>query len=135
MIFRPASKYADWEEPPQEGEPFNYDAVPERFYFEVESAGNLEPDQIIQGGIKVLQQKLATVLMELQNDGSKPQDEYAGGRSPDVDMNSGWQDNGYTTPYGANASNGGGAWQNTGNGATTPYGATPYGQSGSSGWN
>jgi hypothetical protein len=41
-IHRPKSKYAQWEEPTQEGEPFDYDAVPERFYFEIESIGNLE---------------------------------------------------------------------------------------------
>jgi len=132
----PASKYADWEEPPQEGEAFDYDAVPERFYFEVESAGNLEPDQIIQSGIKVLQNKLASVLRELQDDGTRANgDGYDGGmRSPDVDMNgSGWQDNGYTTPYG-NTGASAGPW-GAGNGATTPYGATPYGQSGGAGWN
>jgi DNA-directed RNA polymerase II subunit RPB3 len=135
MSYRPKSKYEDWEEGPQEGEVFDYDAVPEKFYFEVESAGNLEPDQIIQGGIKVLQNKLAAVLMDLRGDGSKSKDDYDGGmRSPDVDMNGGWQDQGYTTPYGNDAAaNGGGAW-GAGNGSTTPYGATPYGQSGPTGW-
>ena len=49
---RPKSEYAAWEDPPAEGEPFDYDAEPSRFYFQVESAGNLEPDAIIQEGIK-----------------------------------------------------------------------------------
>ena len=64
-ISRPKSKYADWEEPEQEGEPFNFDAVPSKFYFEVESVGNLDPDAIIQQGIKVMQTKLASVIQEL----------------------------------------------------------------------
>ncbi|KAJ4307194.1 RNA polymerase II subunit 3 [Collariella sp. IMI 366227] len=61
----PPSEYAEWEEPPQEGEPFDYDAVPNRFYFNVESAGNLAPDVIVSEGIKVLQQKLAGLIHEL----------------------------------------------------------------------
>src|SRR5271167_3616614 len=71
ICIRPKSKYADWEDPPQAGEPFDYDAVPSRFYFEVESAGNLEPDTVIQQGIKVLQQKLAVVIQDLtEGDGA-----------------------------------------------------------------
>lgn len=129
---RPKSKYAEWEEPPQEGEPFDFDAVPERFYFEVEGVGNLEPDAIIQQGIKVLQQKLATVIQDMTEN-----DEMANGmnggydapRSPDM-AGQPWQEQGYTTPYG----NGGGASTWGGAGAATPYGATPYGQNGTNGW-
>lgn len=124
------SKYAEWEEPPQEGEPFDYDAVPERFYFEVESVGNLDPDSIIQQGIKVLQQKLAAVIQDLTdgdgNSNGMNGAGFEGPRSPDVGQ--GWQDQGYTTPYG----NGGQA--STWGGAATPYGATPYGQNGANGW-
>lgn len=124
----PQSKYAKWEEPAQEGEPFNYDAVPERFYFEVESIGNLEPDAIIQNGIKVLQNKLAAVIQDLTasdgqtngNDGYNP----AGNEDDVMDGDQGWQGQGYTTPF---ANNGESAWNN---GAATPYGATPYGNNG-----
>ncbi|RDW75611.1 hypothetical protein BP5796_06432 [Coleophoma crateriformis] len=125
------SKYAEWEEPQQEGEPFDFDAVPDKFYFEVESVGNLEPDAIIQQGIKVLQQKLAAVIQDLTEgdaNGNGLNGGYDGPRSPDIAP--AWQDQGYTTPYG----NGGqaSAW---GGGAATPYGATPYGQNGANGWN
>jgi DNA-directed RNA polymerase II subunit RPB3 len=100
--------------------------------------GNLEPDAIIQQGIKVLQQKLASVIQTVtegeggDTNGMNGADDYANGpRSPDTGMNgSGWQgDAGYTTPgYGSgNAS----AW---GAGAATPYGATPYGQNHTNGW-
>jgi DNA-directed RNA polymerase II subunit RPB3 len=138
-IFRPKSKYAEWEEPPQEGEPFDYDAVPERFYFEVESVGNLEPDAIIQQGIKVLQQKLAAVIQDLTEgdaltNGVNGQGAYDAPRSPeDVGMNGAWgQDQGYATPFG----NGNSSNQQWGAGAATPYGATPYGQQNgsSNGW-
>jgi DNA-directed RNA polymerase II subunit RPB3 len=133
--YRPKSKYAEWEDPPQSGDVFDYDAAPSRFYFEVESAGNLEPDAIIQQGIKVLQQKLAAVIQDLTDGegGSNglDADAYAP-QSPGAGINgSGWNDQaGFTTPYG----NGGqaSAW---GGGAQTPFGATPYGQAASNGWN
>lgn len=122
------SKYAKWEEPAQEGEPFNYDAVPERFYFEVESIGNLEPDAIIQNGIKVLQNKLAAVIQDLSaSDGqANDSDDYDPAGNGDDGMNGEqpWQAQGYTTPF---ANNGDPGWSN---GAATPYGATPYGQNG-----
>ena len=128
---RPKSKNADWEEPALEGAPFDYTAAPSTFYFDVESVGNLEPDTVVQQGIKVLQQKLAAVIQELAGDESRGAgigDEYEP-RSPANGGNgSGFDvlDQGYTTPYGANG--GQSAW----GGGTTPYGATPYGQG--SGW-
>ncbi|KAI7788671.1 RNA polymerase Rpb3/RpoA insert domain-containing protein [Diaporthe eres] len=119
----PESKYAAFEEPPQPGEIFKFDAVPEKFYFEVESAGNLEPDAIIQQGIMVMQQKLAGLIHGL-SEGDNAGD-YGGPRSPDG-MNGGdpWQDQGYTTPYG------------TGDfGGATSYGTTtPYGNPGQNGY-
>ncbi|KAH8677347.1 RNA polymerase Rpb3/RpoA insert domain-containing protein [Xylariales sp. PMI_506] len=124
----PKSQYAAWEDPPAEGEPFDYDAVPNRFYFEVESAGNLDPDTIIKEGIQELQNKLAALIVGLgESDGTNG---YDGPRSPDANMDgAGWAADGYTTPYG----NGGNqsAW---GGGGTTPYGQTPYGNSGQSNW-
>lgn len=100
--------------------------------------GNLEPDAIIQQGIKVLQQKLALVLQTVTEgeggdaNGMNGADDYNNGpRSPDTGMNgSGWQaDAGYTTP-----GYGGGNASTWGAGAATPYGATPYGQNHSNGW-
>lgn len=138
---RPKSKYADWEEAPQEGETFNFEAAPEHFYFEVESVGNHDPDEIIQQGIKVLQKKFAEILQELDTsnnnnadgmDGMDGLDGLGGPRSPDgMPPNGGaaWNnDQGFTTPY-ANGNAGGWA----AGGGTTPYGATPYGQP-NAGW-
>ncbi|KAI9835643.1 MAG: 45 kDa subunit of RNA polymerase II [Sclerophora amabilis] len=125
----PKSKNADWEEPLQEGEAFDFDAVPNRFYYDVETVGGLEPDAIIQQGIKVMQQKLAAVIQDLTGDEDRGLNGddlgYSGPRSPDGHGVRDYEmDNGYTTPYG----NGGAAsaW----GGGATPYGATPYGQNG-----
>ncbi|KAK0613755.1 DNA-directed RNA polymerase [Immersiella caudata] len=119
----PPSEYADWEEPPQEGEPFDYDAVPNRFYFNVETAGSMPPDAIVTEGIKVLQMKLAGLVHNLSDEGDGG--DYNGPRSPEyAGGGDNWgQDQGFTTPYGntGNQSAWGGA------GGTTPFGTTPYG--------
>lgn len=62
----PLSKNAEREPAPQEGERFDYDAVPNRFYFDVETAGNLPPDAIVQEGIKTLQEKLAGIILAIE---------------------------------------------------------------------
>ncbi|POR30930.1 DNA-directed RNA polymerase II subunit RPB3 [Tolypocladium paradoxum] len=127
------SKYAEWEEPPQEGEPFNYDAAPDRFYFEVEASGTMEPDQIVQGGIRALQQKIGALLKGLDpRKYGGEEAEAEGPRSPDMNMDGGttpWQDQGYTTPYGGNMTAYGGGNTSYGGGAGTSYGGggTSYG--------
>lgn len=127
-LSRPKSKYAELEEPPAEGQVFDYDAVPSKFYFEVEGVGNIESDSIVLEGVKELQKKLAGLIHGLgENDGMGG--EFDGPRSPGGDA-PGWQDQGYTTPYG----NGGGASAWGGGGAATAYGTTPYGDSGATGW-
>ena len=133
LCFRPKTKNASMEEPPAPNQPFDYNAAPSKFYFDIESIGNLEPDAVVGQGIKVLQTKLAAVIKELTDtddgrNGGIDGDGYGmGGRSPDAMMQDGYGDHGYTTPY-ANGGNQS-AW---GGGAATPYGATPYGQS--NGW-
>ena len=127
---RPKSKNADEEDPPVEGAPFDYNAVPDVFYFDVESIGNLEPDTVVQQGIKVLQQKLAAVIQELTGDdggrdgvadGYEPKSPVTGTGGADYGM-----DHGFATPFGGAGGGGASVW----GGAATPYGATPYGQSG-----
>jgi DNA-directed RNA polymerase II subunit RPB3 len=102
--------------------------VPNRFYFEVETSGSMEPDQIVQGGIRALQQKIGALLKGLdpKKYGGEEAD-FDGPRSPDMNMDGGttpWQDGGYTTPYG-----GGNNTAYGGAGNATAYGMTPYGQS------
>jgi DNA-directed RNA polymerase II subunit RPB3 len=91
--------------------------------------GNLEPDAVIQQGIKVLQQKLAAVIQDLTEgdgagsgmNGMGTGDGFGAPRTPDAGINgAAWQqDQGFTTPYQASGWGAGGA---------TPFGATPYGQ-------
>lgn len=105
----------------------------------------MPPDQILHSGIRVLQQKLATVIQELQQSGENGQQTNGATSRPDMmDTNmgngtayggntaygaGGGLDQGWNTP----AVNAGGnsAW---GGGGTTPYGATPYGRNGDGNW-
>lgn len=139
----PASKNAEWEDPPQEGEPFDYDKEPDRFYINIEGTGVMPPDTVFHSAIKVLQQKLATVIQELSpNLAQNAPDLAQPPQSPDMmDMTGAATAYNNATAYGASSVYGGGgfgggntsAWGGGGGnvpGGTTPYGATPYGQNG-----
>lgn len=92
---------------------FDPDAVPSAFFFDIESIGILEPDDIVRGGIDVIQKKLAETIRVLGGAG-QGMDGMDGGGSPD----------GYE-PAPAN-----GAYSAYGmvpGGGVTPYGTTPYG--------
>lgn len=101
----------------------------------MESVGSLEPDAVVQQAIKVMQQKLAMIIQELEGpssgnayaaDATGGYDD-AGAATPALQADDGFgADGGFTTPF---VSGGGGqsAW---GGGGATPYGATPYGQNG-----
>lgn len=128
-------KNGEWEEPPQEGEPFNYEAEPNQFYIDLEGTGVMPPDQILHSGIRVLQNKFASIIKELDAgaDDGQANGGFGGGFSPAQDMGNGGQ-----TAYGGQSAYGqgtsyGGAYgdggQTPGYGATSVYGqATPYGQ-------
>jgi DNA-directed RNA polymerase II subunit RPB3 len=130
----PPSANQQWEEPPTENEPFDYNAQPNKFYIDIESVGSLQPDEILRQGIKYLQEKLATVIQGVQKtagggaaDGVNGGMEY-GARSPDMADANGYNDrgfdDGFTTPYAAGGGPPGGA------GASTPfggYGGNAYG--------
>lgn len=81
----PRSKNTDWEEPPKEGIPFDYNAKPEKFYFNIETVGMLKPNEVVERGINVLQKKLAEIVLSLDK-GSRPIDDgnmtAYGGQSP-----------------------------------------------------
>lgn len=124
---RPVSKNGEWEDQPQDGEPVPLDGQPGNFYVTVETVGGLEPDVIVQQGIKVLQQKLAAVIQTLVggDDQNEVNGDGYGPRSPDGVNGGGYDQGGYTTPFDR-----GGATSAWGGGGMTPYGATPYGNSG-----
>ena len=130
----PVGANRDWDgDQPEENEPFNYDAVPQRFFLNVETVGSIDPDTCVQQGIKVLQQKLALIIQELQGDeqtNGVNGDEYSSGlRSPSGTP--GYpMDQGYTTPRGGGGmSSYGGGMSSYGGGGTTPGfgGGTTYG--------
>ncbi|KAI5299168.1 45 kDa subunit of RNA polymerase II [Ascosphaera pollenicola] len=136
----PISANARWESPAPPDMPFDYDAVPSVFYFDVESVGSLEPDAIVQQGITVLQRKLANVISSLEaSEGGNAEDAFGGamgmdlpgGQSPDGYEPPEATDGGFTSygmGSGAPEQGGGSVWGAPGMGGATPYGTTPYGQ-------
>ena len=116
----PISENGGWEDPADPSAPFDFNAKPKQFYFNVETVGTMDPDVCFQSGIKVLQQKLATIIGALQGDGTV-NDDYAP-RSPGRDG-----DQGFTTPY---MGGGGGGQSQWGGGTAYGGGTTPFGQGG-----
>ena len=93
---------------------------------DIESVGSMPPDEIMQQGIKYLQEKLAAVIKTFREEGDE------GVRSPgqaDYSMGGMGAGGGYETPYGAGAGVGDGR---TPYGAGAGYGQTPYGSG--NGW-
>jgi DNA-directed RNA polymerase II subunit RPB3 len=115
--------------PPNPDEPFNFDAAPTRFFYDVETVGGIDPDGIVTRGIAVLQEKLATVIKELKGD-VEPDADFGGAQSPTLNGAGGYGgDAGGYTPAGGPGGGYGGAssWGGAAQGGATPYGATPYG--------
>ncbi|KAF2768160.1 insert subdomain of RNA polymerase alpha subunit [Teratosphaeria nubilosa] len=145
----PESANAGWEEAPQEGDPFDYNAEPHQFFVNLEGVGTMPPDVILRSGIRTLQTKLATVVQELQKTTDSGQEMVGAGGGDDTGMGGmspennaapgtaynggGFGDGGRTPGYGG----GGGATAygggQTAYGGTSAYGsgpmggATPYG--------
>jgi DNA-directed RNA polymerase II subunit RPB3 len=142
----PESKNREWEDPPQEGERFDYEAEPTQFYINLEVTGVMPPDQVLHSGIATLQQKLAGVIQQLSTT-TDTGHEINGGAAGDgamtpPDMNGGETAYGSRTPaYGQQTAYGGTTpayGQTTAYGGQTPAygagsvyggvgGATPYG--------
>ena len=115
--------------PPNPDEPYDFQAVPTRFFFDVETVGGIDPDQIVHEGISILQVKLAEIIKELTGGVGEP-DEFGGAQSPTLN-GAGYAgaDAGGFTPVGGPSGGYGGAssWGGAAQGGATPYGATPYG--------
>lgn len=103
-------KNAEWEsEETAADASFDPDVQPSAFFFDLESVGIIEPDDIVHQGVSVLQTKLAEVISGL---GSSDHG-LNGGVSPD--------------PYEPAPADG---YAYGARGGTTPYGATAYGSNG-----
>lgn len=122
---------------------FDPDATPGAFFYDVEGVGTLEPDQIVQEGIKVLQNKLAAVIQGLDEKPKRPNGDLGGdGRSPPYGGGFGGQDPSTSAAFGGDqTAYGGFGGANTaygglgggGGGGATSYG-TPYGAPGQTGY-
>ncbi|OZJ02892.1 hypothetical protein BZG36_03809 [Bifiguratus adelaidae] len=64
----PLSKNASQEAPPDPNAPFDYNAKPDRFYFETETVGSIPPEDVVSMGMKTLLDKLAYVQMQLKEE-------------------------------------------------------------------
>lgn len=61
----PNSKNCEYEDPPVEGESFDYNAQADTFYMNVETIGSIPVDQVVTRGIDTLQKKVASILLAL----------------------------------------------------------------------
>ncbi|GMM35010.1 DNA-directed RNA polymerase II core subunit [Saccharomycopsis crataegensis] len=114
----PKSDYCAYEEPPNPDEKFDYTAKPNNFYFDVETVGTINPNEVILRGIRELRNKVAGVIYSLDeivarnaNEGNA---ENIGGA-------------GFGTVYGGATQYGGTAYGGTAYGGGTQYGGTAYG--------
>lgn len=57
----PLSENAKEEEPPRDDMPFNFNAKPEKFYFEIETVGSLSPQEVVMQ-VRALYYLSATLL-------------------------------------------------------------------------
>lgn len=106
----PKSANCDWEEAPDPDAPFDYKAKPSNFYIDVETVGNLPPNDVVLKGIETLQLKLAGISMELNKDTIEASNTASGGfttygRSPNG--NSPGMGN---SPYGGDGAFGASSW-------------------------
>ncbi|KAF8210293.1 DNA-directed RNA polymerase [Mycena galopus ATCC 62051] len=59
----PLGENASEEEKPRDDEVFDFNAVPRKFYFEVETDGSLGPQEVVMQGLAELQSKLAQIVL------------------------------------------------------------------------
>lgn len=121
------AKNGGMEAPPQDGDPFDYDAEPRDFYLALEGVGTMAPDAIFHAGVKVLQQKLAGVIQELGASADPGQPNGFDGAAGAGLHSPGYVNGGGASQYGNHS-----AYGNPDPGYTTPgYGAgSVYGQGG-----
>ncbi|XP_066598533.1 DNA-directed RNA polymerase II subunit RPB3 [Prorops nasuta] len=63
----PKSEYSELEEDKYEA-PFNWEAKPNKYYFNVESSGALKPENIVMMGIAALKNKLSNLQTQLSHE-------------------------------------------------------------------
>ena len=112
----PKSENCEWEEVPDPDAPFDYKAKPTSYYIDVETVGNLPPNEVVLRSIETLQRKLADIAIELNKESVEA---------------SSTANNGGLTTYGRSQYDNGGDSPGMGR---TPYGGDS-GFGGASSWN
>ncbi|KAI0268804.1 DNA-directed RNA polymerase [Gloeopeniophorella convolvens] len=144
----PLSANAAEEEEPRDDEPFDYNAKPQKFYFEVETDGSLGPQEVVMKGLTELQTKLANLIL-----GLKPEsDDFAAGGSQIPATNGtaatatatgwgqgagagGWGGAPATgSGWGTSTTGGASAWNGASGSGATPPGSGWGGNTGTSAW-
>ncbi|ORX45150.1 hypothetical protein BCR36DRAFT_585770 [Piromyces finnis] len=69
----PLTENSNEEPPPVEGEPFDYNAVPNKFYYRFETTGSMEAKDIVLSSLDILQNKLDELRNELRKEQSMNQ--------------------------------------------------------------
>ncbi|KIK67404.1 hypothetical protein GYMLUDRAFT_257290 [Collybiopsis luxurians FD-317 M1] len=130
----PLGENAREEEPPREDEPFDFNAKPNKFYFDVETDGSLGAQEVVMKGIAELQKKLASLVWALrkvrngENDMDMPSsgDQSSGDQAAGV-SNGGWGSGSGPGGWGDGSAGGGGG------GNTGAWGGTSPSRTGNSG--
>ncbi|WVQ99829.1 hypothetical protein IAU59_006972 [Kwoniella sp. CBS 9459] len=133
----PLSSNAVFETPPDPSAPFDYNAVPQTFYYTAESVNSIPVRSIVEQGLDLLVENLASVILAVQKETGVDEDEgengdgqggEAGFVEPDFGAGNGaGQMDGYGAPqgygdyegaYGGGGGGGGGAggWAGQGSG-------------------
>ncbi|KAF9268887.1 insert subdomain of RNA polymerase alpha subunit [Marasmius fiardii PR-910] len=139
----PVGENGKEEEPPRDDEPFDFNAKPNKFYFDVETDGSLGPQEVVMKGLAELQKKLANLILGLK---SQPEaDMLPNADQPPTDAapvataaaasagwgvgGGGWGDGGSTSAWGGATS------PSRGGGGTSTWGASSSpGSGGASSW-
>lgn len=77
----PLSQNANFEDPVDPTAPFDYNAVPSTFYFDVEASGSVPVRQVVEQGLDILATNLAKVIegVEMETGGREEDEEQGGG--------------------------------------------------------
>jgi len=77
----PLSQNANFEAPPQPSAPFDYNAVPSTFYFDIEASGSVPVREVVTQGLDILAMNLAKVIegVEIETGGRDEDDVAEGG--------------------------------------------------------
>jgi DNA-directed RNA polymerase II subunit RPB3 len=91
------------ETPLNPNEPFDYNAVPSRFYFSAEGVGAVPVKDVVEGGLDILTDNLANIIIAVNREtGAEGDEEDAGVGGEMVDPDMGYANGGGDMGGGAN---------------------------------